>query len=141
MIAKKSPAASILALSLMTAFLLTCCGKAHEDYNVYDPKSFPARASDRIFEILLDPSSLLVVIPASLEPRKAALERLFDQKTGNYFPFRSAAELAADELRGKNLILLGNIMNNPLVLEMYMKRRVFADAYFPGEGGVFIHPA
>jgi outer membrane protein assembly factor BamB len=141
MTAKKSPVASILALSFIAALLLSCCGKAHEDYNAYDPKIFPARASDRIFEVPLDPSSLLVVIPASLEPRRAEFERLFDQKSGNHFPFRSAAELTADELRGKNLVLIGNIMNNPLVLEMYMKRRAFTDAYFPGEGGVFIHPA
>ncbi len=138
---KRHPVASMWALYFITALLLTGCAKDHKEYNVYDPESFPARASDRIFEIALDPSTLLVVIPAGLEQKKADLERLFDQKTNNHFPFRSAAGLSADELRGKNLILIGNIMNNPLVLEMYMKRRAFADAYFPGSGGVFIHPA
>jgi outer membrane protein assembly factor BamB len=141
MTAKKSLKMAILVLSLITAIPLASPGSDQKDYNTYLPGSFPAKVSDRVFEIPLDPASLIVAVPAAFESKRADLERRLAQRAGGLIPFRSAAGLSADELRGKDLILIGNIMNNPLVLEMYMKRRAFSDAYFPGSGGVFIHPA
>ncbi len=125
----------------MVCFLFACARETEEDLNAYDPQSFPARVSDRVFEMPLDPSSLIVVIPSGLESKQAVFENLLTQKTGLRLVFRSAVGLKSSDLQGKHLILLGNIMNNPLLLDLYMKRRAFADAFFPGEGGVFIHPA
>ena len=137
----KLPAGLIIGLGLMAAIPLMAFGDVPKDYNAYVPGSFPAQISGRVFEIPLDPAGLLVVIPAGLEAKMPAIENLLTQKAGQPIPFRGAAALQAADLRGRNLILVGNIMDNPWLLEMYMKRRAFADAYFPGAGGVFIHPA
>jgi hypothetical protein len=141
MIRSAPPAGLIIISSILAAILLTAFGNPQKDYNAYVPGSFPAQVSSRVFEILLDPASLLVVIPSGLEAKKPAIGSLLSKKCGGPIPFRGAGALQAADLRGKNLILVGNIMNNPWLLEMYMKRRAFADAYFPGAGGFFVHPA
>jgi outer membrane protein assembly factor BamB len=135
------PARLTLVLSLIVVTPLLVCGDAQKDYNAYVSGSFPGQVSGRVFEIPLDPAGLLVVIPPGLEAKKATLESSLSQKAGQPIPVRGAGALQAGDLRGKNLILVGNIMNNSWLLEMCMKRRAFADAYFPGAGGVFIHPA
>ncbi len=131
----------LTGMVLSAAVYLLAFGEALEDYNAYVPGSFPVPVSDRVFEIPLDPTSLLVVIPSSLEAEKPNLEHLLSQKVGHSIPFGIADALQTDDLKAKDLILAGNIMNNPWLLELYMKRRAFSDAFFPGAGGVFIHPA
>lgn len=126
---------------LLTAIFLLAFGDEQNDSNNYVRAAFPASVSTRVFNISLESSRLLIVIPAALEASKSTLERRLSEKCGESIPFRESTTLKADDLRGKDLILVGNIMNNSWLLELYMKRRAFADAYFPGPGGVLIHPA
>jgi outer membrane protein assembly factor BamB len=114
---------------------------AQKSHNSYDPNAFPAKVSDRVFEIPLDPGTLLAVIPASLRPEISRLDARFKEKCGISIPWKTAEAVHAEDLGGKHLILAGNIMNNRWILEMYMKRLTYADAYFPGKGGFHIHPA
>ena len=125
------------AASLAPAFVP---GGQH-GHNAYQPGSFPAKVSDRIFAIPLDPSVVLAVVPAALGPQVSALEARFREKCGVAIPWRTADAVKAGDLAGKHLILAGNIMNNAWILETYMKRRTYVDAYFPGRGGYHVHPA
>lgn len=126
---------------LIAVLVLAPAAWAQHDYNTYDPVGFPGKASGRVFEIPLDPASLLAVVPASLEPRLSEFAARLKEKCGASIPWKTADGLRAEDLRGKDIILAGNIMDNRWVLEMYMKRRAYADAYFPGKSGFIVHPA
>jgi outer membrane protein assembly factor BamB len=138
---KKKPANVVFILGLMSVFLLAAGARAQTDYNTYDPAGFPAKVSGRVFEIRLAPERLLAVVPSSLEPKISDLATRFKERCGVSIIWKAADAVQADELRGKDLILAGNIMDNRWLLEMYMKRRAYADAYFPGKGGYIVHPA
>lgn len=134
----RKPLSAALVLGVVFA-----CGTLDARYSKspFNPNGFPGRVSDRIFSVPLDPAELLVVYPAALEPDAARLAALLAEKCGRPIPFRSAAGLRTEDLAGKHLILLGNISNNPWALELYKRRRAFADAVFPGKDGYIIHPA
>jgi outer membrane protein assembly factor BamB len=138
---KKKPAKVVFILGLVTVLLLAPGVWAQKDYNTYDPAGFQAKVSGRVFEIRLDPERLLAVVPPSLEPKISGLATRFKERCGVSITWKTADAVQADELRGKDLILAGNIMDNRWLLEMYMKRRAYADAYFPGKGGYIVHPA
>lgn len=107
----------------------------------FNPNGFPKPVSGRIFSIPIDPSGLLVVYPAALEADITGLKSLLLQKCGREIPFSRADGLKREDLALKNLILIGNISNNPWALELYKRRYAFADAVFPGKEGYIIHPA
>jgi outer membrane protein assembly factor BamB len=141
MIARHCRIPGIALLTLIALALSVYGGGDQKNYNAYDPAGFPGKANARVFEIPLDPAGLLAVVPSSLEPRLAELAGRLRENCGVSIPWKTADGLRADDLRGKHLILVGNIMNNRWALEMYMKRRAYADAYFPGAGGFIVHPA
>ena len=135
------PMARLLLSTALSAVLLAPAAMAEKDYNTYDPAGFPAKASGRVFEVRLDPATLLAIIPDSLGPRAAEFASKFKEKSGASILWKTAGTVGAADLKGKDLILAGNIMDNRWMLEMYMKRRAYADAYFPGAGGFIVHPA
>jgi len=135
------PALGILLFALAAAVVPARASSAQKDHNSYDPGSFPAKVSERVFEIPLDPANLVAVVPPSLAPGIPGLDARLKEKCGVSISWKTADTVRADDLRGKHLILVGNIVNNRWILEMYMKRLTYADAYFPGKGGFHIHPA
>jgi outer membrane protein assembly factor BamB len=135
------PVAVIWFLAFVAAAPAAGAAADESAHNFYKPGSFPAKFSERVFEIPLDPADLIAVIPASHAAEIPALDARFKERSGVSIPWRTADAVQAEDLRGKNLILAGNITDNPWILEMYMKRLTYADAYFPGKGGYHIHPA
>jgi len=135
------PALAVLFFGLAAVVAADPGPGGRKGHNSYDPKAFPAQVSERVFVIPLDPSGLMAVVPSSMAAMIPDLDARFKTKSGVSIPLKTADSVRAEDLRGKHLILAGNIMNNPWVLEMYMKRLTYADAYFPGKGGFHIHPA
>lgn len=135
------PALAVLFFGLAAVVAADPGLGGQKGHNSYDPKAFPAQVSERVFVIPLDPSGLMAVVPSSMAAMIPDLDARFKTKSGVSIPLKTADSVRAEDLRGKHLILAGNIMNNPWVLEMYMKRLTYADAYFPGKGGFHIHPA
>ncbi|OGD21428.1 MAG: hypothetical protein A2W03_15315 [Candidatus Aminicenantes bacterium RBG_16_63_16] len=141
---KRQPASPALVIMLLTLALVAVPAGAAADesaHNIYKPGSFPAKVSERVFEIPLDPSGLMAVVPLSLASLIPDLDARLKAKGGVSIPWKTADAVRSEELRGRHLILVGNITDNPWILEMFMKRLTYADAYFPGKGGFHIHPA
>ena len=114
---------------------------AYEENNAFIPDVFPKPVIERRFSIPVDRNQLLVIYPSSSASQAEELKSLFAKKCGQDIPFSSAEDLTENDLISRHLILIGNISNNRWVLELYKRRYAFSDAYFPGEGGVIIHPA
>ncbi len=127
-------------LIMLAASLATGGAPRYTKGNDYRADDFPAPYVSRDFTIPLEPGSLLLVYPPALEPRVGELARTLGERLGIDVPARPAAAVSDAELAAHHLIVLGNIMDNPRVLELYRVRRAYADAYFPGPGGVAIHP-
>jgi hypothetical protein len=138
---RPTPVIAVMLLALVAAAVPAAAVNGEGEHNAYKPGSFPAKVSERVFEIPVDPAGLLAVVPPSLGPRIAGLAARFGEISGVSVPWKTADAVRAEDLRGKHLILAGNIVDNPWLLEMYMKRLTYADAYFPGKGGYHIHPA
>ena len=114
---------------------------AYDVNNDFISDAFPGEVSSRVFSIPLVPGEVMVVYPRAVESRVEELQMLLSKKCGTMMPFFMADDLREEDLHGKHLIVIGNISNNPWVLELYKRRYAFSDTYFPGKGGVFIHPA
>lgn len=112
-----------------------------KSYNAFVPDAFPAEVSDRVFGIPLDADQLRIIYPAGLRDGVSGIRLKWTGHTGTDVPFLDAGQIKTEDLRGRHLILIGNMLNNPWILEMYKQRSAFADAEFPGPKGVIIHPA
>jgi hypothetical protein len=55
--------------------------------------------------------------------------------SGATVPILAAKDLKAEELRTRNLVLLGNFANNPAVLPIYHQHFIMSDDVWPGPGG------
>jgi len=130
----------LLFLSLL-AFLFSSSASAYDVNNEFDPNGFPAKTSERSFSIALDPAGLLVVYPDAAEPQAVAMRGLMRAKCGVDIPFRRADGVSRGDLAGRDLIIIGGIADNKWALELYKRRYAFADAYFPGKGGVVVTPS
>lgn len=108
--------------------------------NDFAPNAFPAKVSDRAFSIALDPGTLMVVYPGAAEQHVAAMRQLLRDKCGADIPFRGADTVTESDLREHDLIVVGNISDNKWALKLYQRRFAFADAYFPGKGGLIVTP-
>ncbi len=136
------PRASALILAcLILALCSTGNARVYDVNNEFVPGAFPEEVSSRIFSIPLVPGELMVVYPGSVESRVEEMQALLLEKCGVRLQFSGADKLDEKDFGGKHLIILGNIMNNKWALELYKRRYAFADAYFPGKGGVIINPA
>ena len=102
--------------------------------------AFPYHIASEVFSIPTRENQLLVIYPASLEHQATHWQGLWKQNTDSEAPFLRADTLSATALAGKHLILMGNINDNPFLLELYRRRQSFADATFPGKDGYVIHP-
>lgn len=134
----------ISACSRVALALATACPCAFAQYqfdNDFVANAFPKPVSERIFQIPIDPNELLVVCPAGTGPAVESMRRLLRERTGKDIPFLSATDVSEPALKQHHLIVIGNISDNWVALALYKRRYAFADAYFPGSGGVAIHPA
>ena len=130
-------------LAVAGAFLITACGRtapAPPHPNAFVANAFPGQVSADSFALPLEPDAALVVVPDSLAPRLDEFRAGLKRKTGRDVPMVTAAAADAATVAEKHLILLGNIADNPRLLELYRQRLAFADAYFPGPAGVLIQP-
>ncbi|MCE5251789.1 PQQ-like beta-propeller repeat protein [bacterium] len=114
---------------------------AYKENNDYIPGAFPKKPIEKNFTIPLDPQELIVIYPAAAKPHVQEMQALLASKCGSTIPFRCADEPLENELGLKHLIIIGNISDNRYALDLYKRRFAFADAYFPGAGGVIVHPA
>ncbi len=128
---------------LLAGLLLAATGPAEARYSKspFAPNGFPKPVINTVFSIPLDPAQLVVVYPAALEPAAKKLQAALAARCGREIPFAPADTLKPEDLAGRHLIVIGNILNNRWALELYKQRRAFADAVFPGKGGYIIHPA
>ena len=113
---------------------------AYELNNDFKPGAFPGKVRTQNFSISVNEQSLLVVYPSSVKSELDNMQEMLKRKCGKNIPFRNADDLNNDEMESHDLIVIGNISNNRWALELYKRRYAFADAYFPGTGGVIIHP-
>ena len=134
---------SRVAAAALVALVVVAGGTADARYSKspFAPNGFPKPISQKVFSIPLDPASLLVIYPAGLEPSVKRLQSELAAKCGRDILFKAADAVKREELAGKNLLVLGNISDNPWALELYKQRYAFADAVFPGKAGYIIHPA
>jgi len=109
--------------------------------NKYIPNAFPREVISRDFSIPIVPDQLLVIYPAEAEKQAVTWRRSLYERIGVEISFIAADKLNRDDLGKHHLIILGNMNDNPWVLELYNQRYAFADAYFPGNGGFIISPA
>jgi outer membrane protein assembly factor BamB len=131
-------------LLLSLAWLLSpvdVMADGYRENNVYSDHAFPSEVIQREFSIPVSAATLMVVAPGAPELKSDGLSKALNEKLGIAVTWRRGDEVRAEELKGKDLIILGNISNNPWSLALYQRRRAFADAYFPGAGGWVITPA
>ena len=100
--------------------------------NDYAPAEYPGTPPAGDFELRLDRT--VVIAPAGVD--SSDLTRRLGVAEA-----RPAAGADFASLAGRDLIIAGNITNNPLAEQLYARRYAFADAEFPGPGGYVIHPA
>jgi len=130
--------------AVLFVFFIVCLGGVSFSYDVdneFEPGAFPGGTAARTFSIPIESGELLVLVPAAAEAYVDEMRSAFAAKCGVTIPFMTADEARAEDLRGRHLIIVGNISDNPRALELYERRYAFADACFPGKGGVLIHPA
>lgn len=132
---------SIFVLLALSGILLVGAGYADDAGNRFSENAFPLKVSSRVFSIPLKDGQVMIVCPASMEGGIGRLRLQLRDKSGRDIPFRLADSLSSRDLAGKHLILIGNISDNRWIEELYRRRHAFADACFPGPGGVIIHPA
>ncbi|MHB9029672.1 MAG: hypothetical protein ACYC9O_12965, partial [Candidatus Latescibacterota bacterium] len=113
----------------------------YEVNNDFKPDAFPKETSKRVFSFRLQPETAMVIYPAVAEPQVESMRRLLREKCGSDIPFRTADGISDADLRGRDLIIVGNISNNPRAYDLYRRRFAYADAYFPGAGGVIVTPS
>ncbi len=130
-----------LLFHLLLSLFLSSSVFAYDVNNEFNPNGFPAKTSERSFSIALDPAGLLVIYPDAAEAQAAAMRGLLKAKCGSDISFRKAGGVSRGDLAGRDLIIIGGIADNPWALELYKRRYAFADAYFPGKGGVLVTPS
>lgn len=130
-----------LLFPLLVTLMCSSAAFAYELNNGFDPNGFPGKTSERVFSIAFDPVGLVVVYPDGAEAQAASMRVLLKAKCGADIPFRGASEVSRDDLAGHDFIVIGNISDNKWALDLYKRRFAFADAYFPGKGGVIVTPS
>ena len=133
--------AFIFLLFGLMGILLDGAGYADDPSNRFRENAFPLGIVSRTFAIPLGTGLVTVVYPSSMEGGIGGMRLRMREKTGLDIPFTAADRLSSGDAAGRHLILVGNISNNRWVLDLYRRRHAFADARFPGPGGVIIHPA
>ncbi len=132
---------TVLLAAVLGMILYGVSVSAYEHNNDFIPDAFPKETSRRVFSLRLDPGTVMVIHPSAAEPLVDDMRHQLGEKCGSDISFRKADDLTEDDLRGRDLIILGNIGNNRWAFDLYRQRFAFADAYFPGAGGVVITPA
>jgi len=135
---------NIFSRSGLLVIFIVCFRNVSFSYDVdndFEPGAFPGRTVVRTFSIPVEPGELLVLVPAAAVPYRDEMQSALAAKCGKTIPFVTADKARTEDLRGKHLIIVGGISDNRRALELYERRYAFADAYFPGKGGVLIHPA
>lgn len=107
----------------------------------YSEKDFPLKTFAPDFRMPLSPESTLIVYPVSCRKEAEIFQAGLKKKTGVELKMKSGAEAAVSEDGDMNLVVIGNLMNNPLMAEAYKKRASFYDADLPGKGGWGVHTA
>ena len=101
----------------------------------YKPKEFPAKIISEVLSLPLDSQSLMIVYPESAKNSASRFQKLLQEKTGQSIPLVSGQKASAAQEGRKDLIVIGSMMDNPMMLELYKKRYAFYDAEMPGKGG------
>lgn len=101
-----------------------------------------AAVRDYCLETELSPSTAAICYPADGGYAEIAqrISRDIEKECGG--PLETRPIQAEDRARPKaprNLILLGNAINNPLIFQLYVNHYTLVDEYFPGPGGDFVH--
>jgi outer membrane protein assembly factor BamB len=140
---RRKRASTILGGCLVAAALLVSGAGAagFEDNNRFRPGSFPARIDATEFSLPLESGAVLVVLPSGLMSDSARLQKDLAAASGQTLEFRAESTVREADLSARHLIIAGNLQNNRWARHLYLKRLAFADAYFPGAGGVVITPA
>lgn len=131
------PAARLAA----AVILLPLVSGAFEENNRFRPGSFPGQVETTAFSIPLEAGSTLVVFPPVLMKDAARFQQNLAAVCGQPIDILTDGDVGEAEVRARNLIIAGNLQNNRWVRQLYLRRLAFADAYFPGAGGVVITPA
>ena len=121
-------------------FYVFPAARAYEGNNTFQPDIFPYPVSNRIFSIPLEPDKTMVIVPASMKPITRDLSAKLEKRCGRSLKVYSADAVKPEDSASFHLIVLGNLSNNPYARDLYNRRQAFADAYFPGKGGILIHP-
>jgi len=92
----------------------------------------------RIFPIVENNQNATILYPDSAEGKAAAAQiaKAVQQKTGVILKTRPGT--AADREFNENVILLGNVFNNPAMLLLYSREFTPVDAICPGDGGYLL---
>ncbi len=130
-------------VAVLSIWFLAACARtasAPPRPNAFVANAFPGHVSGEVFSLPLEPEGTLAVVPDSLAPRVEDFRARLRERTGRDIPVVTVAGMDPAAPASKHLILLGNIADNPRLLEPYRRRLAFADAYFPGPEGVLIQP-
>jgi hypothetical protein len=129
---------AVILASMSAAWAQTA--PAPQKPNAFAANAFPGRVGAEVFSLPLESGETLVVVPDALAPRLESLRAGLKGRTGRDVPAVTVSSLDPAAPAAKHLILLGNIADNPRLLDLYRRRLALADAYFPGAGGVLILP-
>ena len=61
-----------------------------------------------------------------------------EQRVGQRLRILAGDEVGPEEYAKYHMILIGSMLNNPVMLRLYNRRRCFVDAVYPGEDGYFV---
>jgi len=66
------------------------------------------------------------------------VQRGIEQRFGQRLRIVGGDEVGPEEYAKCHMVLIGNMVNNPVMLRLYNRRRCFVDAVYPGDDGYFV---
>lgn len=141
MIRQKASSRMVMAWLAAAVIVIPAFTSDFEENNRFRPQSFPGKIDTAAFSIPLESDAILVILSPGLMKRAARLTGEIEAACGRRIEVRDEGAVTEAEVRDRHLIVAGNLQNNRWARRLYLRRLAFADADFPGPGGMVITPA
>ena len=82
--------------------------------------------------------AFIIVPEGPLEAEASLIQEVIWERSRVMIPIKRDVEVEEADLKSYHIILLGNMLNNKLICDLYAKRFVFVDALYPGGGGYVV---
>ncbi|MBL8027414.1 MAG: PQQ-binding-like beta-propeller repeat protein [Fibrobacteres bacterium] len=108
----------------------------------YKKEDFPVIIGEANFRMPIKSDSTVIIHPASCRREAEEFRESIKKRCNVELQLIEGASAVQREIfNDRHMIVIGNLMNNPIMTKLYMKRTAFYDADFPGVGGYAIHTA